>query len=116
MHLEQKEQEELNRRKGLTLRTIIQIIWLIISFGLAYLLTNSLESENVFSYGQLYRSLSIPATVPRWAVQGAMMLIVVIIMQFLFFVIFALFSPEGRRKPGEPTLYSRTKDPFDRGY
>ena len=59
MHLERKEQEELNRRKGLTIRTIVQIIWLIISFGLAYLLTNSLESENVFSYGQIYLSLSL---------------------------------------------------------
>jgi len=116
MHLEKKEQQELSRRKGLTIRTIIQTIWLIISFALAYLLTNALESEGAFSYGQIYQMFSIPGTVPRWAIQGALMLIIVIIMQFLFFLIFAWFSPEGRRKLGRPTLHSQYKDPFDKGY
>jgi hypothetical protein len=116
MHLEKKEQEELDRRKGLTIRTIIQIIWLLISFALAYLLTNALESEGAFSYGQIYRTFSIPSAVPRWAIQGALMLIVVILMQFFFFLTFAWFSPEGRRRPGQPSLHSQHKDPFDKGY
>lgn len=116
MRLEKKRQEELNERKGLTGRTIIQFIWLIISFVIAYFLTNVLEAEEIFSYPRLYAILSIPRTVPRWVIQGALMLIVVLIMQFVMFLAFAWTSPEGRRRPGDPSLHSRRKDPFDDDY
>lgn len=116
MRLEKKEQEELAERKGLAIKTIVQIIWLVISFGIAYYLLNALESEGIFSYGQIYRTLSLPTTVPKWAVQGGVMLIFVIIMQFILFLAFAWASPEGRRRPGRASLHSRHKDPFDRGY
>ena len=116
MRLEKKEQEELAERKGLTGKTLIQAVWLLISFAIAYFLINFLEDEGTFSYSQLYDALSIPREIPQWALQGAMMLIVVIIMQFVIFIAFAFSSPEGRRKSGKASLHSHRKDPFDEGY
>ncbi len=113
MHLEKKEAEERARRKGLTGKTIIQFIWLAISFGLAYLLINALQTEGRFSYAEIYRGLSIPTSVDVRIVQGVLMLFVVIFMQFLLFIIFAFANPEGRRRTGTPSLHSRNKDPFD---
>lgn len=116
MRLEKKAQEELQERKGLAGRTIIQIIWLGISFAIAYYLINVVESTGLFTYPQLYTMFSIPPTMPKWVLQGAMMLIVVIIMQFIFFLAYAFTSPEGRRKTGEASLHSRHKDPFNDDY
>ena len=113
MRLQKKEEEELARREGLTGNTIIQVIWLAISFGIAYFLTNALEAQGTIRYLSLYNALSIPTTVPKWVVQGGLMLVIVIFMQFIMFIAFAFFSPEGRRRTGEPSLHSRTKDPFD---
>lgn len=115
MRLEKKAEEELSKRKGLTIRTIIQLIWLVISFGIAYFVLDTLEAEGQFTYLQLRNSLSLPAQVPDWAIQGGIMLIFVIIMQFVLFMAFVWVSPEGRRRPGDPTLRSKHSDPFDDG-
>ena len=115
MRLEKREKEQLEERKGLTVKTVIQLIWLAISFGIAYLLVNSLVEAGVFSYAELYAQLSIPDSIPQWAIQGALMLVMVILMQFILLLAFAFASPEGRRRTGDPSLYSRRKDPFDDG-
>jgi hypothetical protein len=113
MRLEKKDQEVLAARKGLTLRTIIQVIWLLLSFAIAYVLLNVLEDQGIFSYPQLRRTLTLSSDVPDWAILVALMLIIVIIMQFILFLAFALTSPEGRRRTGTPSMHSRSKDPFD---
>jgi hypothetical protein len=120
MRLEKKDQVEIAERKGLTIRTIIQIIWLLISFGIAYFVLEVLEENGYISYPQLRRALSLPPELPNWAtqdwvLQGAIMLIFVVIMQFVLFLAFVWFSPEGRRRPGDATVQSRHKDPFDSG-
>lgn len=116
MRLEKQEHEVLEERKGLTGRTIIQVIWLLISFGIAYLLLDALVAAETFTYAQIYQTLAIPASVPQWAIQGALMLVLVVAMQFVFFLAYAWASPEGRRRPGKASLYSRRKDPFDDEY
>ena len=116
MRLEKQEQEQLAERKGLTVRTIIQLIWLLISFGIAYILLNSLVAAGAFTYSQIYQALALPHAVPQWVLQGTLMLLLVIAMQFVFFLAYAWVSPAGRRRPGEPSLYSRRKDPFDDAY
>jgi hypothetical protein len=115
MRLEKREQEQLEERKGLAIKTVIQLIWLVISFGIAYVLVNSLVEAGVFTYAELYATLTLPDSVPQWAIQGTLMLVLVILMQILLFMAFAFASPEGRRRTGEPSLHSRRKDPFDDG-
>lgn len=119
MRLERKNEEEIARRKGMTLKTIIQVIWLGISGVVAYfLITYMLESEEInFSYGLLYQQLFIPRSVPTWALLAIMILIFVLVMQVFLALGFMIASPEGRRKTGTPSMHSRVKDPFDdRGY
>ncbi len=118
MRIQKKQEEEIARRKGMTGKTIIQIIWLGISGIVAYfLITFMMESEEFgFNYNTLYNQLYIPRTVPKWALLAVMIIIFVLIMQMFLAIGFAIASPEGRRKTGIPSLYSQNKDPFDDGY
>lgn len=116
MRLEKKQQEELQKRKGLTGRTLIQVVWLLISGVIAFYLLRYLEGQGVFKYDEIYRLLAIPRSVPDWVVMGGMILLIVFVMQIAVMIGFMFASPEGRRRTGQPTLHSRNKDPFDKGY
>ena len=116
MQLEKKQQEELQRRKGLTGRTLIQVIWLLISGVIAFFLLRYLEAQDVFTYDKIYRQLALPRSIPNWAVMGGMILLIVFVMQIAVMFGFMIASPEGRRKTGKPSLHSRNKDPFDSQY
>lgn len=118
MRLERKQEEELAKRKGLAVRTTLQIIWLIISGIIAYFLINfMLNSEEVnFSYGMIYSTLSIPATIPQEAILAGLVLLVTLVLQVFLWLGFMIASPEGRRKTGDPSLISRNKDPFSDKY
>jgi len=118
MRIQKKQEAAIARRKGMTGKTIVQIIWLAISTGVAYFLINFLmESEEFgFNYNTLYNQLFIPREIPKWVLLVVMIIIFVLVMQLFLALGFALASPEGRRKTGKPTLYSRNKDPFDDGY
>ncbi|MCP4426291.1 MAG: hypothetical protein GY803_17505 [Chloroflexi bacterium] len=112
MRLEKKQEEELERRKGLTGRTIIQFTWLLISFAAAYFLVTYLFNEGYLSYNQIY-NVGIPRKVPEEIIAGVFMIFVVVAMQFFLFIGYAFANPEGRRRTGDPTLQSRTKDPYN---
>lgn len=115
MRLERKKEEEISKRRGLTVKTLIQVVWLLISGVVAYFLLTYLEqSDEVnFSYGMVYNIFNIPGSVPPWIVLGGMILIFVLIMQLFLSLGFIIASPEGRRRTGDPSLHSRNKDPFD---
>lgn len=112
MRLEKKKDEELAARKGMTGRTIIAFIWLVISAVVAYFLIDYLINENVLRLSTFYQ-MGIPRAVPSWALMGLLMLVIVIIMQTFLLFGFMIASPEGRRRTGDPSLYSHTKEPFD---
>lgn len=127
MRLERKHEEELARRKGMSRKTVIQTIWLAISIGVAYfiarlLFNNDIMSPNVFrdvvvDVGQLVFRQSIGrGDVPVWVGWGIFIFLIVVVMQFFFFMGFALVSSEGRRRTGNPSMHSRVKDPFDDRY
>jgi hypothetical protein len=116
MRIEKKNEEMLSRRKGLTGRTIIQVIWLLISFVVAYFLINYLFNEEIITYQRVYRELGLPNSVPEGAVLFGMMFLVVFVMQFFLILGFMFGNPEGRRKLGTPSMKSRNKDPFDDHY
>ena len=118
MRLEKKQDEEIARRRGMTGTTVIQVVWFIISGVISYfLITFMLNSEEInFSYAMIYNTTGLPRSVPEEAVLAILIFIFIFIFQILLWLGFAIASPEGRRKTGEPTLYSRNKDPFDSGH
>lgn len=116
MRLEKKREEELSRRKGLTGKTIVQVIWLLITGTLAYFFVNYLFNEGIITPGIFYNQLFIPRSVPEIGLKLLVVLGMVIVMQIVFSVGYIIASPEGRRRTGDATLKSRNKDPFDDGY
>ena len=115
MHLEQLRDAEDARRKGQARRTLMQLIWLLVTGAGAYILTSLLFAQNENLYATLYRQFSIPTWVPTAVIFWAIVLLIVILMQLVFILSFMLASNEGRRRPGTPSLHSRNKDPlYDR--
>jgi len=115
MRLEKKKQEELSKRKGLPLRTIVFVFWLAISFAVAYFLVQYMFNGGYLSERFYYSDLGLPNNWPIELLKGATMLLIVVVMQVFLTFGFMLASPEGRRRTGDPTMYSRNKDPFDDG-
>lgn len=113
MRLEKKNEERLAQRKGLTGKTIIQVIWLLFTGTLAYFFASYLFSEGVVTASMFYNQLFIPRSVPEIGLKLIMVLGLVIVMQIVFSLGYILASPEGRRRTGDATMHSRNKDPFD---
>ncbi|MCL4261575.1 MAG: hypothetical protein KJ069_00095 [Anaerolineae bacterium] len=115
MRLEKKKKEQLSKRKGLSGRTFIFVLWLAISFVVAYFLVNYLFGAGYLSEKFYYTDLAAPRTWSLTLLKGITMFFIVVIMQVVLTLGFMLGSPEGRRRTGDPTMYSRNKDPFDDG-
>ncbi len=113
MRLEKKRAEELSKRKGLTGKTIVQVIWLLVTGTLAYFFASYLFDQGLVTTGLFYNQLYIPRSVPLWGLKLIMVLGMVIVMQIVFSIGFIIASPEGRRRTGDATMHSRNKDPFD---
>ena len=113
MRLEKKHEEELARRKGLTGKTIVQVIWLLFTGTLAYFFVTYLFNEGIITAGMFYNQLFIPRSVPEIGLKLIVVLGLVIVMQIIFSLGYIIASPEGRRRTGDPSMYSRNKDPFD---
>ena len=113
MRLEQKREEEVSKRKGLTGRTIVMIIWLGISVAIAYFLTQYLQNEDMLNINNLmYNQIGLPRSVPEWGAQLLIIFAMVIVFQIIFWIGFIWFTPEGRRRTGDASMVSRNKDPF----
>ena len=113
MRLEQKKDEELKGRKGLTGRTIIMVVWLGISMAIAYFLTEYMQDEGYLNINNLmYNQIGLPRAIPEWGAQLMIMFGIVIAFQIIFWIGFIWFTPEGRRRTGDATMVSRNKDPF----
>lgn len=113
MRLEKKNEEKLAQRKGLTGKTIIQVIWLLVTGVLAYFFVNYLFSQGIVTTGMFYNQLLIPRSVPVIGLKLIMVFGLVIVMQIIFSLGYIVASPEGRRRTGDASMYSRNKDPFD---
>jgi len=113
MRLEKKQDEVIAQRKGLTGKTIIQVIWLLATGALAYFFTNYLFNEGLVSANTFYNQLLIPRSVSVIWLKLLMVLGIVIIMQIVLSIGYILASPEGRRRTGDASMHSRNKDPFD---
>ncbi|PID85440.1 MAG: hypothetical protein CSA11_07815 [Chloroflexi bacterium] len=112
MRLEKKKDEEIAARKGMTGKTILTFIWLIISTVVAYGFINYLIDIGILSYSMFY-SVGLPRLIPEWVITIVLVLVVVVLIQIFLFFGFVIVSPEGRRKTGTPTAYSRKNNSFD---
>lgn len=108
MRLEKKREQELDERKGMALRTIIQLIWLAISAAVAYFGVQYIGQETVVNY--MYR-IGIPGRAPEWLVVGVVIFTIVFVMQIVFMLGYFFLSPEGRMRPQKASIYSRRVDP-----
>lgn len=111
MRLEHKREVAQAKRKGLAGRTILGVIWLALCFAVAYFVSEWLVENDIISYNRIYTRLFIPRTVDQIFLQIGVMVIIVIIMQFFIIIGYGLFSAVGKRRPGEPSLYSTDPDP-----
>lgn len=116
MRLEKKNEQELAKRKGLTTRTVLQAIWLLLSAVIVYFIVQALFDAGMLSYGFFYSALSVPAWVPSEAILATLILVGIVIMQFFFIFGYMITSPEGRAATGKPTAYSRDPDPLEDRY
>lgn len=116
MRIEKKKEQELARRKGMTKRTVIQVIWLLISAAFAYYVVQGLFDGGYITMDFFYRELAIPRNIPEIAIQGALILLIVFIMQFFLIFGYVAASPQGRARSGKPSPYSSNPDPLENEY
>lgn len=116
MRIEKKKEQELARRKGLTKRTIIQVLWLLISGVIAYFIVQALFGAEYITMDFFYGDLAIPQEVPEFVIQGALVLLIVFVMQFFLIFGYVAASPQGRERSGKPSAYSRNPDPLENEY
>lgn len=116
MRLDLQRQAAAAKRRGQTGRTILAVIWFILSFVIAYYLTGWLNENDIVTTGFLYNQFGISRTVDPLIVRGAFMVVIVIVMQFFTLLGYAFTSRAGRTRPGDASLYSRNPDPVDRSY
>lgn len=112
MRLDKIREREMAQRRGRTGRTIIQLIWLGISFVIAYFASEWLFSSGIFTPQMAYAG-GIPRFLPEWVIQGVIMGLIVIVMQFFLLLGFMIANPVGRRRSGRPNLNSWNRDPND---
>ncbi len=103
MQLDKHRRQELARRRGSTWRTILQLVWLGLNFVAAYFVVEWVYAQGYLTPAMLYRA-GVPASVPGWVIQGALMLVLVLVMQFFVVLGFLIANPSGRRRTGRPTF------------
>ena len=91
----------------------ITVLGPIIAKNVAVRGTDEDDSSGALSYNTIYNRFFIPRTVPEEVILGALILLVVVVMQFALVAGFAFASPVGRTRPGTPSLASRNPDPLD---
>ncbi|MEW5989626.1 MAG: hypothetical protein AB1791_23615 [Chloroflexota bacterium] len=111
MRLDRKKQKELARRKGQTWRAILELLWLGAAFVIAYYVSEWLFDTGAIRY-PLFSGSS--GWLPRWVVQAGVMGVLVLVMHFFIYFGFFLASYEGRKRPANPSLYSRDPEPTER--
>lgn len=116
MRIEKKKEQELAQRKGLTRRTVIQVIWLLLSGVIAYFIVQALFDGGYISMEFFRNELAIPQEVPDIAIEGGLVLLIVFVMQFFLIFGYVVASPQGRERSGKPSAYSSNPDPLENEY
>jgi hypothetical protein len=116
MRIDKIQEMEAQKRKGSTGRTLIQVAWLAFAIGISYAFTEFLFAQEYLTKAMLYNRLLIPGNVPLWVVKGALIFIMVVVIQFVVFLGYVMANPRGRNRSGKASPYSSNPDPFDNPY
>jgi hypothetical protein len=109
-------QLETAKRKGLTGRTVLAILWLGLCSVAAYYVMAWLFESGALRMGWLYSRLGIPLTVDPNIVRVILVFVLVMVMQFFVVVGYAWGSPLGRLRPANPSLRTTRPDLDDSMY
>jgi preprotein translocase subunit SecG len=112
MRLEMKREAELEKRKGQTVRTILAVLWLVISFAVSYLAVGWLFGEEYLEYEYFYQSLMVPGNISESAIKLGMSFVIFLTIQFIVLIIIAALSPTAKRKSGKPRADTDDPDPY----
>jgi hypothetical protein len=113
MRIEKKHEAELEQRKGLTRRTILASVWLIISFAISYLAAGLLIRGETLGLDFFYEEIGIPETISEVVMQIVVAFVIFLLIQFVVLIGFAIASPKAKMRPGTPSTYSSEPDPYD---
>ena len=116
MWIDRRRAVEAEKRKGLSARTGIVVGVLVMGFIGAYLLTALLFSTGTLSVDMFYSDLGIPITVSENTIHIALVLIIVLSLQFLAVLGFAMANPEARKRSGQPSAVAQSPDLYDSQY
>lgn len=114
MKLQKKKERELAEREGAAKTTVIQGIWLLLSFAVAYFLFSYLDSSGILTTRALRAQMHVPGYIPDWGILAGAMLVFVMAAQIALAMGFFIASPAGRRKPGKGDLHSENRSLDDR--
>lgn len=114
MRIEMKHEAELEKRKGLTWRTIVSVVWLFAAFFASYLITLWLFSEEYLTTGHFYQSLQVPTSISETVITIGTAFVIFLAIQFIVLILFALASPNAKRRPGVPRAESDDPDPYEK--
>ncbi|MGH2537992.1 MAG: hypothetical protein ACRDHL_11405 [Candidatus Promineifilaceae bacterium] len=114
MRLERMRDMEIERRRGMTAKTLLALLWLGLCYAAAYFATIWLIDNGLLSVSSLYSRLLIPRDIDHELVIAGFVTALVMLMQFFVLVGYAFASPLGRMRPGRPSLRSPKPDIEDR--
>jgi uncharacterized BrkB/YihY/UPF0761 family membrane protein len=113
MRIEKKHEAELEQRKGLTRRTILASVWLIITLSISYLAAGWLMGGDILGLDFFYQEIGIPETFSEVVIQFVVAFVVFLLIQFVVLIGYAVVSPKAKMRTGTPTTYSSEPDPYD---
>lgn len=116
MRIEMKRQAETSQRKGLTVRTIVAVCWLVLGAALGFFLVNWLFAQEILTPGFFYKQLFIPVTVDEIYIRIGLSFVVVVFIEFLVIMVLALASPKARQRTGRARVEAQVHDPFENYY
>lgn len=116
MRLEKRREEEVARRKGSAVKTIIGIIWLGLCFAGAYYFVGFLFQEDYVRPSFFWNQLFIPRQIDAEGIRILFALFIVFLMNFFLLIGYAFSSSTGRTRPGKASLKSRNPDPLDKKF
>jgi len=116
MRLEIQRDEEVAKRKGSAVKTILGAIWLGMCFAAAYFFVGWLFETGELVPNFFWNQLFIPRQVTAEWLQILAAVVIVVVMNFFVLIGYAVSSSLGRSRPGTPTLHSRNPDPLDKKY
>jgi hypothetical protein len=116
MRIDMKREAEVNQRRGLTWRALLSLIWLVLCLFAAYFFTGWLIENEILERGLIYGTLSLPSEFSMEIVRLVAMLIMVVGLQFIAVVLFAMITPQARVRSGKPTAVAQSVDYYERQY